>query len=77
MELDGFGVQRFMSDGDAVVFSPSDVVGIGLRDRRAPAFMIAFIEDVEKVGVHQLSDGVGDDVPPDEYVAYRHDSPCE
>lgn len=69
-----FGVQRFMSDGDAVVFGPSDVVGIGVRDRRAPEFMIALVEDLKKVGVHQFSDGVGDDEPPDESVGYRHNN---
>ena len=77
LELDGFGVQRITPDGDAVVVGPSDVVGIGARDRRAPAFMIALIEDLEQVGVHQFSDGVDDDVPPDESVGYRHNNPCE
>jgi hypothetical protein len=45
-----------------------------VRDRRAPEFMIALVEDLKKVGVHQFSDGVGDDVPPDESVGYRHNN---
>ena len=37
-----------------------DVIGIDARDRRAPEFMIALIEDLKEVGVHQISDGVHD-----------------
>jgi hypothetical protein len=75
--ISGFGLQRITPDGDAVVGGPSDVVGIDARDRRTPLCMIALIENPEKVGVHQFSDGVGDYVAPDGSVAYRHDNPVE
>jgi hypothetical protein len=76
LELEGFGVQRVTCGGDAVDVGPVDVLGIDARDRRAPEFVIALIEGLDKVGVTQFSDRVGDDVPPDNLSWTRHDNLC-
>jgi hypothetical protein len=45
----GFGVQRRVSGGHAIVVGPSDVVGVGLRDRGAAARTIALIENPRRL----------------------------